>query len=91
MNRAELIAAMSQKADISKKDAEACLKAFEDVVTEQLEKHDDVTLVGFGKFEAKFHEKRMGRNVKTGESIEIAAKYVPTFKAGKALAEKLNK
>ncbi len=90
MNRTELIAAMAEKAGTSKKDAEALLSAFIDVVEETVKVDDKVQLVGFGTFEARQREAREGKNPQTGEKIEIAACKVPAFKAGKAFKDMLN-
>ena len=90
MNKAELIAAMSEKAEISKKDAEKALKAFTDIVTEELKKGEKVQVVGFGTFEVLERAAREGRNLHTGEPIQIPACKAPKFKAGKALKDALN-
>ena len=91
MNKTELVAAMAAKADLSKKDAEAALKAFTDVVTAQLKKGDKIQLVGFGTFEVSKRAARTGRNPRTGENMKIAASKAPKFKAGKALKDAVNK
>ncbi len=91
MNKTELVAAMAAKADISKKDAEAALKAFTDVVGEQLKKGNKIQLVGFGTFEVSKRAKRTGRNPRTGEEMVIAASKAPKFKPGKALKDIVNK
>lgn len=90
MNRTELVAAVSEAAEVSKKDVEKSLKAFIDVVTEQLKKGDKVQLVGFGTFEVSERAAREGRNPQTGETMKIAASKAPKFKAGKALKDALN-
>ena len=90
MNKTELIAAMAEKAEISKKDAEAALKAFTDVVTEELKKGEKIQLVGFGTFEVSERAARTGRNPQTGEEMPIAASKAPKFKAGKALKDSVN-
>lgn len=90
MNKTELIAAVAERADLSKKDAEAALNAFVEAVTEALQNGDKVQLVGFGSFEVKERAARTGRNPHTKEQIEIAAAKVPTFKAGKALKDAVN-
>lgn len=90
MNKAELVAAVAEKAEISKKDAEAAVKAFTDVVAEELKKGEKVQLVGFGTFEVSEREAREGRNPLTGEKITIAASKNPKFKAGKALKDMVN-
>lgn len=90
MNKAELIAAVAEKTELSKKDAEKALKAFMDVVAEQLKKGDKVQLVGFGTFEVSERAAREGRNPQTGEAMTIAASRTPKFKAGKALKDMMN-
>ena len=91
MNKTELIAEVAAKAGLSKKDAEKALAAVVDTVKEAVAKGDKVQLVGFGSFELKCREARMGRNPKTKEAIEIPATTIPVFKAGKALKEKTAK
>ncbi|HJC39437.1 MAG TPA: HU family DNA-binding protein [Candidatus Mediterraneibacter faecigallinarum] len=90
MNKTELIAAVAEKAEISKKDSEKALKAFVDVVTEQLKAGDKVQVVGFGTFEVSERAAREGRNPQTGETMKIAACKAPKFKAGKALKDAIN-
>ena len=90
MNKTELVAAMAEKTELSKKDAEKALKAFTDVVAEELKKGEKVELVGFGTFEVAEREAREGRNPRTGETMTIAASKSPKFKAGKALKDSLN-
>ena len=90
MNKTELIAAVAEKAEISKKDAEKAVKAFTDAVAEELAKGGKVQLVGFGNFEVSKRPAREGINPATKEKITIAAANVPKFKAGKALKEALN-
>ena len=90
MNKTELVAAMAEKSELSKKDAEKALKAFTDVVAEELKKGEKVQLVGFGTFEVAEREAREGRNPRTGETMTIAASKSPKFKAGKALKDSLN-
>ena len=90
MNKTELVAAMAEKTELSKKDAEKALKAFTDVVAEELKKCEKVQLVGFGTFEVAEREAREGRNPRTGETMTIAASKSPKFKAGKALKDSLN-
>ena len=91
MNKTELIAEIANKAGLSKKDAEKALNATLDTVADALAAGDKVQLVGFGGFETKKREARMGRNPKTREAIEIPASCVPVFKAGKALKDKVAK
>ena len=90
MNKTELIAAVAEKAEISKKDAEKAIKAFTDVVTDELVKGEKVQLVGFGTFEVSERAEREGRNPKTREPMTIAASKSPRFKAGKALKDMVN-
>lgn len=91
MNRTELIAAMAEKTELSKKDAEKALKAFTDVVAEELKKGEKIQLVGFGTFEVSERAAREGRNPKTGKTMTIEASKTPKFKAGKALKDEVNK
>ncbi len=91
MNKSELIAAIAAKTGETKKDAEATLNAFIDVVTEALVKGDKVQLVGFGSFEVRKRAARKGRNPQTKEEIKIPASKAPVFKAGKALKDLVNK
>lgn len=90
MNKAELIAQMAAKAGLSKADAEKALNAFTETVSETLASKKKVSLVGFGTFEAKNRAAREGRNPQTGETVQIPASVAPTFKAGKALKDKVN-
>ena len=92
MNKTELVAAMADKAGISKKDADMALAAFIDVVGTELTKKDGkVQLVGFGTFEVAQRAARTGLNPLTKEKIKIKASKAPKFKAGKALKDKVNK
>ena len=91
MNKTELVSAMADKAEISKKDAESALKALTDTITAQLKKGDKVQLVGFGTFEVSKRAAREGRNPQTGAVMKIAASKAPKFKAGKALKDLVNK
>lgn len=91
MNKTELVAAIAEKAGISKKDADAALAAFTATVEETLKKGDKIALVGFGTFEVRARSARTGINPKTGESIKIAACKVPAFKAGKAFKDAVAK
>ena len=90
MNKTELVAAVAEQADISKKDAEKVLKAFVDVVTEEMKKGEKVQLVGFGPFEVSERAAREGRNPQTGKTMKIEACKAPKFKAGKALKDAVN-
>ena len=89
MNKTELIAAVAEKAELSKKDAEKAVKAFTDA--EELVKGGKVQLVGFGTFEVSERAAREGRNPKTGKTMTIEASKTPKFKAGKALKDEVNK
>ncbi len=90
MNKAELVAAVAENAELTKKDAEKAVKAFIDVVTEELKKGEKVQVVGFGTFEVAERAARKGRNPHTGEPMPIGASKAPKFKAGKALKDALN-
>ena len=90
MNKTELVAAVAEQAGLSKKDAEAAVKAFTDVVAEALKAGDKIQLVGFGTFEVQHRAAREGRNPLTKETIKIAASNAPKFKAGKALKDAVN-
>ena len=85
MNKTGLVAAIAEKAGISKKDADAAVAAFVATVTDAMKAGDKVALIGFGTFEAKVRAARTGINPKTKETIKIAATKVPAFKAGQAL------
>lgn len=87
MNKTELIAAIAGKAELSKKDAEKAIKAFEETVTEELQAGGKIQLVGFGTFEVADRKERVGRNPKTNEEITIPGGKVPKFKAGKLLKD----
>ena len=90
MNKTELIAAVAEKAEISKKDSEKALKAFIDVVTDELKNGEKIQLVGFGTFEVSERAAREGRNPQTGKTMKIEACKAPDFKAGKALKDAIN-
>lgn len=90
MNKTELVAAMAEKSELSKKDSEKALKAFIDVVFDQLKAGDKIQLVGFGTFEVADRAAREGRNPLTGEKMQIKASKAPKFKAGKALKDAVN-
>ena len=90
MNKTELVAAMADAAGLSKKDAEKALKAFTDVVAEELKKDGKVQLVGFGTFEVSKRAAREGRNPQTGKTMSIPASKAPKFKADKALKDSIN-
>ena len=91
MNKTELVAAIADKAELSKKDSEKALKAYVDVITSELKKGHKVQLVGFGTFEVSKRAAREGRNPQTGDTMKIAACKAPKFKAGKALKDAINK
>ena len=90
MTKKELVAAMAEKTELTKKDTELLLNALVEVVSEALSNGDEVALSGFGKFEVRERAARTGRNPQTGETIEIAATKAPAFKAAKALKEAVN-
>ena len=90
MNKTELVAAIAEKSELSKKDSEKALKAFIDTVTEELKKGEKIQLVGFGTFEVSERAAREGRNPQTGETMKIEASKSPKFKAGKALKDAIN-
>lgn len=90
MNKTELITAMAEQTKLSKKDIEAVLKSFVDVVSEELKNGGKVQMVGFGTFEVSERGEREGRNPQTGQTMVIAASKSPKFKAGKALKDMVN-
>ena len=90
MNKTDLVAAIAEKAELSKKDAEKALTAFTDVVADTLKNGDKIQLVGFGTFEVAERAERTGRNPQTGKDIVIPASKSPKFKAGKALKDIVN-
>ena len=90
MNRVELIASMSEKCGLDKKNTEAALTAFTTSVEEALKAGDKVQLIGFGTFEVKERAARTGKNPRTGEVVEIPASKAASFKPGKALKDALN-
>lgn len=91
MNKAEFVAKVAEKAEITKKDAERAVNAFAEAVQEALSQGDRVSLVGFGTFEVRKRAARKGRNPRSGEEIEIAASTVPVFRAGKLLKDAVEK
>lgn len=91
MNKSGIIDAVAAKAGLSKKDSEKAVNAVFAAVSEALANGDNVQLIGFGTFEVRARSARAGRNLRTGEAIEIAASKVPAFKAGKALKDAVNK
>ena len=90
MNKTELVAAIADETYLTKKDAEAALKAFTDIVERELKAGEKVQLVGFGTFEVSERAAREGRNPQTNETMTIPASKAPKFKAGKALKDALN-
>lgn len=91
MNKSELIAAVAEKAGLSRKNADAAIAAAIGIITEELKKGGRVQLVGFGTFEIRERAEKQGRNPRTGESITVPAGRVPAFKAGKAFKEAMAK
>ena len=91
MNKTELINAVAEKAELSKKDAEAAVTAMIDAITGALVEGEKVQLVGFGAYEEKARAERVGRNPQTKETITIPASKTPVFKAGKALKDAVSK
>ena len=91
MNKTELVAAIAEKAGLTKKDAEKALTAATEAVAEALVTGDKVQVIGFGTFEVKKREARVGRNPRTKQEIKIPASKTPVFKAGKALKDKVAK
>ncbi len=91
MKKTELIAAVAEKANLSKKDAEKAVAATFDVIVDAVAAGDKIQLVGFGTFERRDRNARTGVNPRTNETIEIAASKVPAFKAGKAFKDAVNK
>ncbi|MCG9890643.1 MAG: HU family DNA-binding protein [Thermosynechococcaceae cyanobacterium MS004] len=87
MNKGEFVDAVAEKANVTKKDADAILSATLDIIVESVASGDKVSLVGFGSFEKRDRAAREGRNPKTGESMTIAATTVPAFSAGKSFKE----
>lgn len=90
MNKTDLIAAVAEKSELSKKDAEKAVGSFLSAIEESLKAGEKVSIVGFGTFEAKSRPARKGHNPQTRQEIDIPASVLPTFKAGKALKESLN-
>ena len=91
MNKRELVAAIAEKAGISKKDADKALAAFLETVTDEMKKGEKIQLVGFGTFEVRERAERTGINPQTKQTIKIAASKNPVFKAGKALKDAVSK
>jgi DNA-binding protein HU-beta len=87
MNKSQLVEAIAQQADISKKEAAAALDAITSNITKSLASGEEVALIGFGTFKVSDRAARSGRNPQTGETIQISAAKIPSFKAGKALKD----
>jgi len=87
MNKAELVASMSEKSGLSKKDSEAALKSIVDTIQQAMHDGDKVQIIGFGSFEVRERAERKGRNPQTKEEITIPASKSPIFKAGKVLKD----
>lgn len=90
MNKAELVSAIAEQTNFTKKDTAVCVDAILDVITNALAEGDSVSIVGFGKFSVSERAARVGRNPQTGEEIKIAARKAPKFSAGKALKDIVN-
>ena len=90
MNKTDLVAAIAERTELSKKDAEKAVKAFTDVISEELANGGKIQLVGFGTFEVSERPEREGRNPKTGELMKIAASRTPKFKPGRVLKDMVN-
>lgn len=91
MNKAELVSVLTEKSGLTKKDNEKVLNAFIETISEELQKGEKISLVGFGTFDVRERAERKGRNPKTMEELIIPASKAPGFKAGKALKEAVNK
>ena len=91
MNKTELVAAVAEKAEISKKDADSAVNAVIESIIEAVASKDKVQIVGFGTFEARERKEKIGKNPRTGEEIKIAASVLPEFKAGKDFKDATNK
>ena len=91
MNKSQLIEAIAEKAEMSKKSVNANLDALIEVITKELSKKGKISLVGFGTFETRKRAARKGRNPQTGKEMKISASTVPAFKAGKGLKDAVNK
>lgn len=91
MNKTELVNAIANETGLSKKDTEATINSFVNVVSNELAKKEKVQLIGFGTFETRERSAREGGNPQTKAKIKIPATTAPAFKAGKALKDKVNK
>ena len=87
VNKAELVDIIAQKADLTKVGAKAALEALLEAVTAALKRRDNVQITGFGSFEARWRNARMGRNPQTGGELYIPGKWMPAFKSGKTLKD----
>lgn len=87
MNKTELVSAVAERSEMTKKDATNAVNAVFEVISETLAKGETIQLIGFGNFEVRERAARKGRNPQTGEEIEIAASKTPAFKPGKQLKE----
>jgi DNA-binding protein HU-beta len=90
MNKSELVSAVAEAASLEKSKASAAVEAVFDVITRELKSGGDVRLVGFGNFSVSKREASQGRNIRTGEPVQIAARNVPKFSAGKGLKDAIN-
>ena len=90
MNKTELIAAVAEKAGLTKKDVEKAVSATLETIKEEVAEGGKVQIIGFGTFEARTRKERMGKNPRSGEEVKIAAATVPAFKAGKAFKDVVN-
>ena len=90
MNKNELVSAVAEAANISKGDAQSAVEAVFSVITGELKKGGDVRLIGFGNFEVSRREASTGRNPQTGQPVQIPARHVPKFSAGKGLKDAVN-
>ena len=90
MNKGELVNALAEKTQLSKKASDSAVTALFDILADTMAKGDKVQLIGFGTFEVKARAERTARNPRTGEPVKVAASKVPAFKPGKALKDKVN-
>ncbi len=90
MNKGELVNALAEKTQLSKKASDSAVTALFDILADTMAKGDKVQLIGFGTFEVKARAERTARNPRTGETVKVAASKVPAFKPGKALKDKVN-
>jgi DNA-binding protein HU-beta len=90
MNKSELITAMAEKAELTKKNADAALTALTETIAEELAKDGSVQLVGFGTFDVTLRAARTAKNLHTGETINVPAKKATRFRAGKSFKDAVN-